>query len=266
MSESESAKANAESGAGGSRIIGRVLPPAVRLWLRSQLENVKDLDIQLDGRDREILSGRLPKVAVTAKNAVYQGIHLGTVNLSAEDIRINIGQVVRGRPLRLLQAFPVLGEVALSAQDLSASMESPLLLAGLTDFWRGLARSPQLAEEIRDRYGPLSLEPEVTLHNAAVALADQCIGMSFYPCSHGGETTERPVVIGARLSVVSGHLLQILSAKWLTQLSELGDPAQGTAIQSLENFQWDLGEDTQLSQLAIYPEQLLCTGQLQVNP
>ena len=261
MSKSE----NAESGASGSRIIGRVLPTAVRLWLRSQLEDVGDLNIQLDGRDREIISGRLPKVAVTAKKAVYQGIHLGAVNLSAEDIRINIGQVVRGKPLRLLQAFPVLGEVTLSARDLSASMESPLLLEGLTEFWRGLARSPQLAEEIRDRYGPLSLDPEVTLHNAAVALADQCLGMSFYPRSRS-ETMKTPVAIAANLSVVSGHLLQISAARWLTQLSELSDPAQGTVIQSLEGFQWDLGEDTQISQLAIYPKQLQCMGQLQVNP
>ncbi|PZO20026.1 MAG: hypothetical protein DCF25_07425 [Leptolyngbya foveolarum] len=265
MSEGESAKADEERKAGGSRIIGRVLPAAVRLWLRSQLENVGDLNIQLDGRDREIISGRLPKVAVTATNAVYQGIFLGTVNLSAEDIRINIGQVVRGKPLRLLQAFPVMGEVALSAQDLSASMRSPLLLEGLTDFWRGLARSPQLAEEIRNRYGPLSLDPNVTLHDATVALADQCVGMSFYPRSQG-ETTKIPVVIGAKLSVVSGHILLILSAKWLTELSELADPTQGVAIQSLEGFQWDLGKDTQISQLAIHPEQLQCTGQLQVNP
>lgn len=265
MVESERARANAERGTSGSRIIGRVLPAAVRLWLRSQLENVGDLDIQLDGRDREIISGHLPKVAVTAKNAVYQGIHLGSVDLSAEDIRINIGQVVCGKPLQLLQTFPVLGKVALSTQDLSASMGSSLLLEGLTDFWRGLARSPQLAAEIRDRYGSQSIEPDVTLHNAAVALADQCIGMSFYPRSRG-ETLKTPVAIGAKLSVVSGHLLQISSARWLMQLSELGNPTQGTAIQSLEGFQWDLGEDTQISQLAIYPEQLQCAGQLQVNP
>lgn len=265
MSEGRSAAPDEERKAKGSRIIGRVLPAAVRLWLRSQLEGAGDLDIQLDGRDREIISGRLPKVSVAAKNAVYKGIQLGTVELSAEDIRINIGEVIRGRPLRLLQAFPVLGEVALSAQDLSASMGSPLLLAGLTDFWRGLARSPQLSEEIQNRYGPLSLDPDVTLHEATVALADQCIGMSFYPRSRG-ETLKTPVAIGARLSIVSGNLLQILSARWLTQLSELDDPTQGTAIQALEGFQWDLGEDTQISQLAIYSEKLQCTGQLQVNP
>ena len=250
---------------GGSRIIGRILPGAVKLWLRSQLEKADQLDIQLDGRDREILSGRIPKVAVTANGIVYQGIQLGSADLSAEDIRINIGQVMRGKPLKLLKGFPVLGEVALSAKDLNASMGSSLLLAGLTDFWRGVEKMPQFAEEIQGRYGTVAIAPDVVLNNVTVALAENCLGLSFYPSSQG-EMAAVPVVLRASLSVVSGYILQVSSAKWLSQLSALSDPTKGTVIQSLEGFEWDLGKDTQLSQLSLHADRLLCSGQLQVRP
>ena len=111
----------------GSRIIGRILPAAVRLWLRSQVEQVEHLSVVLEGRDRDIISGYLPGVSVSAMRTIYRGIHIGELRLSAQDIRINVGQVVRGKPLRLMQIFPVIGEVALSAADLNASLGSALL-------------------------------------------------------------------------------------------------------------------------------------------
>lgn len=250
---------------GRSRIIGRVLPGAVRLWLRSQLENVEQLDIRLDGSDREIVSGRLLGVTVGADSVVYRGIHIGSVDLSAKDIRINIGQVVRGKPLRLLKAFPVLGEVLLSPQDLNNSMGSALLLDGVTDFWRGLARSPQLAEEIQSRYGSLPLDPDVVLHDVLVALGEACLGLSFYPSSQSERAAE-PIVLSANLSIVSGHILRISSARWLSRLSDMSDLDKGTVVEALEGFEWDLGKDAQISQLILHPDRLLCAGQIQVRP
>lgn len=264
MSELENTQQNIEK-KGGSGIIGRVLPGAVRLWLRSQLKSVEKLDIRLEGGDREIISGRLPGVTIGAKNAVYKGIHLGSVGLSAEDIRVNIGQVVRGKPLRLLKGFPITGEVALSARDLNDSMGSSLLKQGVTDFWRGLVRSPGLADEVQNLYGALPLEPDVELQDVAVALGDEHLGLSFYPRSQT-RTAEVPIVLCAKLAVASGHLLQVSSARWLPALSELDNPYKGETIQSLEGFEWDLGEDTQISELSIEPEQLVCIGKIQVRP
>ena len=132
----------------GSRLIGRILPAAVRFWLRSQVEQVDSLSLALEGRDRQLLSGYLPGVSVSAEQAIYQGIHIGQLQLSAQDIRINVGQVVRGKPLRLLKVFPVLGEVALTSDDLNASLSSELLAGGLRDFWQSLLQIPALAEEV----------------------------------------------------------------------------------------------------------------------
>ena len=249
----------------GSRIIGRVLPGAVRLWLRSQLENVGQLDIQLEGRDREIISGRLPRVAINAEGAIYQGLHIGSVALSAEDICINVGQIIRGKPLKLLKGFPVLGEIKLSAEDLEASADSALLLAGVTDFWRGLSQLPQLAEEIQNRYGTLPLSSDVVVRDLAIALGEGSVGLSFYPQSRG-EVGSEPIAIGAKLALVSGRFLQLSAAKWLSQLADLNELDKGVAIQALEGFEWDIGTDTQLSRLILNPDRLLCAGQIQVRP
>jgi hypothetical protein len=257
---------------GGSRLIGRILPAAVRLWLRSQVEQVESLSIGLDGRDREILSGAIPAVSVAATHAVYEGIHIGELQLSAQDIRINIGQVVRGKPLRLLKAFPVVGAVALSAEDVNASVSSALLVGGLRDFWRSLLQQPGMAQAVRDRYGPLALQPTVHLKNASIQLGDQSLGLSFYP-EAGGEVAQQPIILGTHLTLIAANCLQLTAARWLDSLADLtkGEQGDGGAfqenrIEALEGFQWDLGRDTQLGELVVQPERLLCKGQIFVNP
>ena len=250
---------------GSSGIVGRILPAAVRLWLRSQVEQVEALSLRLEGRDRQILSGYLPRICISAEQAIYKGLHIGQLQLSANDIRINVGQVIRGKPLRLLKEFLVSGEVVLTADDLNASCSSALLAIGLQDFWRSLVREKAIAEAVNARYGPLSLHPELTLHDPRIRLADQRIGLSFYPYAQGN-TADVPVILETGLSVLSGHQLQLTSPRWLDHLESIGGERQGQPIAALDGFQWNLGRDTQLTQLALTPDQLLCRGQIAVNP
>ena len=39
-----------------SRLIARVLAPAVQFWLRSQLSQIEDLQIKIEAGDRQLLS------------------------------------------------------------------------------------------------------------------------------------------------------------------------------------------------------------------
>jgi hypothetical protein len=125
----------------GSRIISRVLPPAIRLWLSTQLEHVENLRFEIQGRDREILSGHIPEIALSAQKAIYQGIHLSQATVTASAIRVNLGQVMRRKPLRLLAPFPISGAVELTEADFNDSLQSPLLGEGLYDFLQLLAQS-----------------------------------------------------------------------------------------------------------------------------
>lgn len=112
-------------------LIPRVLVPALRWWLLSQLDVAEGLDLNIKGSDRQLLRGHLPCVQVGAAVASYRGIRLQQVALQAEHIRINLGQVVRGKPLKLLAPVLVCGELVLTQADLQTSIGSPLLQAGL---------------------------------------------------------------------------------------------------------------------------------------
>ncbi|XWK91168.1 MAG: DUF2993 domain-containing protein [Phormidium sp.] len=124
-----------------SRIIGKVLSPAVKLWLRSQVEQVEDLQLRIEGGDRQILSGYIPKVTLFTSRALYQGLHLQQIGLVAENIRVNLGQVIKGKPLRLLEPIRAQGELLLSEDDLNASLNSELLIGGLNEFFQMLLKA-----------------------------------------------------------------------------------------------------------------------------
>ncbi|MEO0768514.1 MAG: DUF2993 domain-containing protein [Cyanobacteria bacterium J06649_4] len=259
--------ASADEKKGGSRVIGKVLPTAVRFWLRSQVEQIGELSIELAGRDRQLISGYLPRVAVAADEAIYKGIHIGKVQLSAEDIRLNVGQIIRGKPLRLLKEFPVLGSVELSAVDLTQSLTSPLLVEGLLSFWKSLIWLPAFAQDVEARYGELPLQDSMRLHNPQIQLGEGCLGLSFYPAVNE-ERASFPIVLGTGLSVVSEHFLQLDSPYWLEHLGDLEDRSQVHAnlIDALQGFRLDLGVDTQLSELSLQTSLLSCCGQLMVKP
>ncbi len=117
----------------GTDIISKVLSPAICLWLRSQVEEIETLDLQINGGDRQILRGYIPQVFLATNKAIYQGLHLKHIELQAENIKINLGQIIRGKPLRLLEPVPISGQLRLDESDLQASVISPLLSGGLTE-------------------------------------------------------------------------------------------------------------------------------------
>lgn len=247
------------------RIVGKILPAAVRLWLRSQAEHIDDLSIAISGRDRDIFSGYLPGVSLAAEQAIYQGIHIGQLNLSAADIRINVGQVVRGKPLRLLKAFPVLGEIVLTEADLNASLLSPLLAQGLNEFWRSLIQQPDIASSVEAQYGAMSFSPEVVVDTAQAKLTGERLGLSFYPCCQGVRA-QQPVILGTGLRAINGNCLQLLNPRWIEDLADVDSLDKGSAVEALDGFQWDLGSDTEIDHLSIQSERMAFKGQLMVNP
>lgn len=121
-----------------SHLISRVLSPAVKLWLRSQLDHVEALEVEIEAADRQLLSGSLSQVIASANSAVYKGLHFSHVRVTAQAIQTNLGQVLRGKPFRLLVPFPVSGTVTLSEADLNASLHAPLLGNAVSDFLLGL--------------------------------------------------------------------------------------------------------------------------------
>ncbi len=122
----------------------QLLASGLQLWIRSQCEAVKSLEIQLHGSALNLLRGRLDGVSLMARQVVYQGLEIEHVQLRSDPLRIQVGGVLRGQPVQLEHAFLIRGTVAFTADGLNSSMNRPR--------WRDL--SDQLGDQLLG-LGPL---------------------------------------------------------------------------------------------------------------
>lgn len=243
---------------GGSRLISRILPPAVRLWIQSQLDHVDSLEFSLEGKDRQIVSGYVPEVSLSAAKAIYEGLHLSQVRATAAEIRFNLGQMLRGKPLRLLQPFPVDGQVCLYAEDLLASLPSPLLSQGLQDvLLRLVSAHPALFPEnshIRDLLADFSRASATT----SIGLGQNQLTLTWQPEQSLGEL----VTLTTGLWVRDGSLLCLAQPQvTVTQPQQTNSPPI-----TLDDVVIDLGSAVSIQTLRVSQELIEVVGTLRVVP
>ncbi|MBC6418176.1 MAG: DUF2993 domain-containing protein [Prochloron sp. SP5CPC1] len=238
-----------------SKIISKILSPALRLWLRTQVETIEGLELKITGgdpagtpdlryrADRQILGGYIPQVALSCNTAVYEGIHVGAVQLEAENIRINIGQVMRGKPLGLLEPVTVRGKLEVDEAALNASLQSPLLSGGLTDLLAMLlAAGGTNSENLLSAYH---------ISWCSITLKEDKFTLTGTLRGKGGETTPVTIRSGLSLVRVGGHHLRFHPIH-IDGILELG-----TFPDSLEI---DLGEQVEIEDLSIAPGYLSCAA------
>lgn len=233
----------------GSRMISTVVSPAVQLWLRSQVEAVETLQFKLMGRDQQILRGHIPTVSIAACRAIYQGLHLSQIQLDGTNIRFNLTQVFKGKPLRLLEPVPVTGQLILQESDLQASLGAPLLSNALTELLNTFINSYSQP----DRSPPLNPS---TISWQQIKIDGQHLTLKGIVIHQ--ETQETPIQIDAGIQRVTQQHLQLHPLQ--IQLNP-----QQPAI-ALEPFTIDLGSEVDLQELTLTPGQLLCRGCLKVIP
>lgn len=246
----------------GSQIIRKVLAPAVQLWLRTQVETIHKLQFQIEGSDRQILRGQIPRVSVLAEKAVYQGLHLSFLDLAATQIRVNVGQLLKGKPLRLLAPVPVTGQVQLLQTDLEASATAPLLQQALIDVLKLLMAQIPAADPAQ------VAAPELTalrhhpfgLHQPQIDLAPDQLKLSAQ--LHPASGSPLQVVITTRLQLSSPRHLQLEQITLHYQLLSAAEPK----VVAVPPMQLDLGSEVQLQQLKIDGQQIFCQGQINVLP
>jgi hypothetical protein len=144
-------------------MVSKVLSPAVRLFLRANLEGAEALDLQIRGHDRQILRGYIPDIRLEVTSAIYRGLHLGPVKLRGENIRLDIGKVLRGKPLQLLEPLRVSAEATVNETALNESLDSPLLVDAFTDLSilflerNGVSEARERFQKARPRWTAASL-------------------------------------------------------------------------------------------------------------
>ncbi|HAA27421.1 MAG TPA: DUF2993 domain-containing protein [Cyanobacteria bacterium UBA8553] len=232
-----------------SRIISTVLSPAVGLWLRSQVEQVEALQFKIVGGDRQILTGHIPKITIQASSAIYQGLNLSQIQLEGTDIRVNLPQVLKGKPLRLLEPVPVVGQLLVTQNNLQASLQAPLLANALTEFLYTLletASRTDLANRLKDQ--------QISWQQITIDAGN----LTIFGTLSDADANTTPVVIRTSIKLVTPHELELNSLQ--IQMQPLFEPI------ILDRFHADLGSEVEIEELTLTLGQLICRGRLSVIP
>ncbi|TVQ47711.1 MAG: DUF2993 domain-containing protein [Gloeocapsa sp. DLM2.Bin57] len=216
-------------------IISKVLSPAVNLWLHSQLDKVEQLQINITGTNRQILTGYIPGVSLGSIAPVYQGIHLNQVELTGENIKINLGQVIKGQPLRLLEPILVKGKIALEQTQLNLSLSSDLLTTALTDLLKSFIKGDYL-HNLQINWQNLEIHSDKLILRA-IAIDSQ-------------GTIVTPISWKSGLSLASHRKLLLHPIQIETSSEQI----------TLHNYEVDLGSQVQLENLTLAQGRIDCYG------
>lgn len=223
------------------RLVTNVLTSAIKLWLRTQVSHIEKLQLDIQAGDRQLISGNIPSVSVVAKSAVYQGLHLSFVDLVAKNIRINIGSVLKGQQLRLLEKVPVFGEFSQLEEDLSASLSSTLLSTALNDVL------VKLLPEHSPNSKSISWQ-KVTIKDSQLVI---CAIID-------AENNPQPLDISIGLNLLSPHELCIAPISVTSNTK--------TLLESVDGEYFDLGTDVEIQELQLIPGKIIFQGRINVNP
>jgi LmeA-like phospholipid-binding len=238
-------------------LIHRVLEPAIQFWLRSQVESVSSLVVHLEGGDRQILSGYLPQVQLNTQKVVYRGLHLSKIALNGHNLRINIGQMLKGKAFRLLEPISIDLNVMLEAQDAQASLHSELFQSAIID-----ALLLLVGEQIFDALGQSISAEDLTLQNPNLVLSPNTLRFSAVLSTHQGEKSV-PVALQTGLTLSRDfHTLSLDHPEWLPT----PNAKRGLPLHDLHGYTFDLGTQTQIKTLSITPEGIVINGQMTVLP
>lgn len=219
-----------------------MLAPACRVWLRSQVSQVDSLRVDIQGGSRQILGGTIPRVAVIAVGAIYQGLALGSIDLVAEHIQINLPQVLKGKPLKLLAPIAVMATAKFSESDLQTSLAAPLLAQAMTDLFTQILGINADRSNWSIDWQQLKLLPRTLILQGNLTIDGQTV----------------PIAVSMGIAIEQEHILNLDP---LTIDCPIALPGS-----DIHSYQIDLGADINITQLDLLTESLLCQGHIQVNP
>lgn len=225
-------------------MIGKLLSGAVKLYLRSQVERVENLQVKIGGKSKQILQGYIPEVWLSCDRAIYQGLHLNQIQLNGTNIAVNLPEVIKKQPLKLIEPIFIDIALKLNTVDLQASLASDLLRSGLADLWRMILAAQDSTELDRE-----------TIAWQKIAIVNESLVLLGRYQDASGET--KKLTLTTEISLKDDHCL------CLAPLKIASDSLQnGTLERQLEI---DLGTDVAIANLTMESGQILCTGKIRVN-
>lgn len=238
-------------------LIGTLLSSAGQFWLRSQVESIDHLHLTIEGSNRSLLTGNIPQVSVTATKAVYQGLHLSQIQLQGSGIQFNLGQVLKGQPLQLLEPFFITGDLQLTELDLKASLQASILAEGLKEFLLSLLGSVSVNPSFSypETLNVLCLDIQ-HVQDADLTLAQNQVTFTTKVLTSTDQWM--PLILKASLKLASSYELVLVQP-----LLEI--PAQIPPTR-LENYTINLGSDVNIQELIFNENSIEIKASIKVNP
>lgn len=226
-------------------MINQVLSQAVKFFLRTQTTRVEDLEVKITGTNRQILTGHIPEIFLASSRAVYQGLHLREIKVEGTNISFNLADVLKKKPFKLLTPVPVNVNLLLEETDLQASLPSPLLASGLTDFLSSLLTA-QGQENLAGS----------KISWSSIYIVKQQLRLEGNLTDSRGKIIQ--LEITASLTLANNHTLALfpLAIKTTPEL----------LLEQHHQLEIDLGQSVAIAQLALESGKLLCSGKITVLP
>lgn len=233
-------------------MIGKLLSKAVKVYLRSQVEGVEDLQVKIAGKNRQILQGYIPQVFLSCDRAIYQGLHLSQVQLDGRDIAVNLSEVIKHKPLKLLEPVLVEIQLRLDAQDLQASLKADLLQSGLSELWQLILAAQASTGKTTEKLRELSIEWQ------SLAIAEGQLNLTgFYQDSLGAR---QQLALSTAIDLTNPHTLCLSQ---LTINSDFRDLLLHHDLNS--QLEIDLGTDVFFEAVTVASEEIFCSGKIRIN-
>ena len=246
---------------GAKPLIGSIFSKAIGLWLRSQVDKIDHLQLNIEGSNRSLLSGDIPGVSVAAENAIYQGLHLTQVQLQGSNIRFNLGQVLKGQPLHLLEPFFVTGNLHLNQLDLNQSLQAPILVQALNEFVLSLLialtqSSSQSTYDLQNQQNDSWVQSVQRIQDTQILIETDHLILNAQLLFDSGELLFFQLKTG--LEIANFRELMLVQPK--VQIYDIDTELH------LDNYIIDLGSDIKIQDLILSPGLLEIQATLKINP
>lgn len=237
-------------------VLGRVLEPILQLWLRSQVDSVEKLSVHLEGSDRQLLSGHLPSLQLESEQVLYQGLHLSRVKLWGRHIRLNSGQLLKGKPLELLEPIPVELDITLTALDAQQSLHSDLFQTAILE-----ALQQIVGEQMMEALGQSVPVQSLKLYEPRLILSAHKLRLNAH-IQHSPSQRTVPLALQTGLRLPNPHTLVLHQPEWFpTPHSQRGLP-----LDDLDGHPFHLGSEVRLETLTISESHIGVRGILLIVP
>ena len=230
------------------KLITKLLSTAVKLYLRSQVSQAENLQVKISGKNRQIIQGYIPQVFLSCKKGVYRGLHLKEIEVNGNNIAVNLPEVLKNKPLKLLEPIIIKIKLGLDANDLLNSLNSDLLQSGLTDLWQIILKADRQSLTKSNS----QLIAKVEWDN--IKLYREKLAFSGVYRDKNDKVNKLIVLAGASLS--SSHTLCLSPLQISNDL--------GTINELVDKLEIDLG-DVAFEDLTVTSEQISCSGKITVN-